>query len=259
MKIQIIRPIQSAKDLHNNIGWSTPNDFTLEEIADYLGILVKESPMQGSEGRILMKGNSAIISINSGINHQGKKNFVLAHEIGHFLMHKDLDTLFLDTHKTLADWHKNGQHEQQANEFASELLMPSSLFTSRVKGKKLNLGLIEDTASFFNASLTATFLKYRALGDFPVMIIYIEEGLIKWKQHSHDFPFTYITHNSKVPTWTVAGDFFNGKGIEAKPVKIDAIEWFPEDNGIEFKKDWKLWEQCFQVSENGLISCLWAY
>jgi len=42
---------------------------------------------------------------------------------------------FSDTDKTLSDWYKNGPHELQANEFASEFLMPSPLFKQRVVGK----------------------------------------------------------------------------------------------------------------------------
>ena len=259
MKIQTNNPIGAAKEFHDLLGWTKPSDFTLEEMSYNLGVIIKEVPIKGSEGRILIKGDTGIISVSSTINHPGKKNFVIAHELGHFILHKNINTLFSDTLKTLSDWHKNGPHEQQANEFASELLMPTELFKSKVIGKKLNISLIEEVASYFNVSLTATFLKYRNVGTYPVMIIFIDNGIINWKQCSNDFPFQYLPINSKVPAWTVAGDYFNGKGLEDKPVKVDAIEWFPEDFQIKYKKDWKIWEQCFQVSEKGLISCLWTF
>ncbi len=254
---QIISPAQAARDLLSDIGWVKPGDLSLEEIAGSLGAIIKEEPIGGSEGRILIKGNSAVIKINSSITHVGKRNFVLAHEIGHFVLHKELK-LFVDNSKTLSEWHIKGIHEQQANQFAEELLMPQDLFTGMVKGKKLNIGLIEGAASFFGASLTATFIRYSRLGDFPMMIVYIEGGVIKWKLPTKDFPFQYLAYGSKVPPWTVAGDFFNGKPLEEKPVTVDAIEWFPNDFKLQFKKDWKLWEQCFQVAPNGLMACLWS-
>lgn len=259
MKILSENPVRAAREFHSSVGWTQPSDFTLEEMSHSLNVTIKETPIEGSQGRILIKGNTGIISVNSSITHQGKKNFVIAHEIGHFILHKNISTLFSDTHKTLADWYKNGLHEQQANEFASELLMPTELFKSKVYKKKLSIDLIEEVATYFNVSLTATFLKYRTAGIYPVMVIFIQDGIIKWKQCSSDFPFQFLPINSKVPAWTVAGDFFNNKVIEDKPVKVDAIEWFAEDFEIEHKKNWKLWEQCFQVSENGLISCLWTY
>lgn len=251
-------PAQAARDIIGEVGWTQPGDLSLEDIASSLGAVIREADLGGSEGRILMRGNTAIISINSSITNTGKKNFVIAHEIGHFVLHKDLK-LLVDNSKTLAEWHKKGAHEQQANEFAEELLMPSNLFSKAVKGKKLSLSLIEQVASYFSVSLTAAFIRYLRLGDYPLMIVYIEGGIVKWKMATKDFPFQYIPYESKVPAWTVAGDFFNGKGIEDKPVKVDAIEWFPEDFNIKYKSDWKLWEQCFRVGPNGLVSCLWTY
>jgi len=252
-------PTKAATEFHNLIGWTNPTDFTLEEMSYSLGVIIKELPIKGSEGRILIKGDTGIISLNSSITHPGKKNYIIAHELGHFILHKNITPLFLDTNKTLAEWYKNGVHEQQANEFASELLMPSQLFKDKVAGKKLNTDMIKEIAAYFNVSMTAAFLKYRHLGSFPVMIIFIEDSFIKWKQASNDFPFSFLAIDSKVPAWTVAGDFFDGKGLEANPVKVDAVEWFPQDFQIKYKQNWKLWEQCFKVSENGLISCLWAY
>ena len=256
---KILNPKLEATGLLRQLGWEKPGDLSLEEIAFSIGCIVKTVDMEGSEGRIIMNSGSGIISVNSSITLKTKLNFVLAHEIAHFVMHKGLMPMFSDNEKTLSDWHKNGPHELQANEFAAELLMPTEQFNSKVSAKRLNINLIEEVAQYFHTSMTATFLKYKDVGSYPVMIIYLESGVVKWKQCSNDFPFQYLPINSKVPAWTVAGDYFGGKGIEDKPVKVAAIEWFPEDFEIKYKAAWQLWEQCFTVSQNGLISCLWTY
>lgn len=253
-----ISPAQAARNLLSEVGWEKPGDLSLEDIAASYGAIIEREAMEGCEGRILIMGNSGIIKVNTSIEHEGKRNFVTAHEIGHFTLHKGLN-VFLDTNQTLSDWHKKGIHEQQANEFASELLMPTELFRKKVSGQKLSLDLIESVATYFSVSLTACFIKYSRVGQYPVMIIYIENGIVKWKLSSNDFPFQYIEHQSKVPAWTVAGDYFNKGIVEKKPVKVDAIEWFPEDFQIKYKQDWKLWEQCFPVSNSGIISCLWSF
>ena len=237
MKIQSNNSVIAARELHNLLGWTTPTDFTLEEIANALGIIIKHLPIKGSEGRILIKGDTGIISLNSSITHQGKKNFVIGHEIGHFILHKNLATLFSDTHKTLSEWYKKGPHEQQANEFASELLMPETLYKNKVTNKKLNLSLIEEVSVYFNVSITAAFLRYVTLGSYPIMVVFIEDGKVKWKQNSDDFPFTFLPINSAVPAWTVAGDYFNNNNLETQPEKVNAIDWFPEDFQIKYKKD----------------------
>jgi Zn-dependent peptidase ImmA (M78 family) len=258
MIIQNNRSALAAGELHHQLGWTCPEDFTLEEIANAMGIIVKDVPIKGSEGRILMKGNTGIISLNETINHPGKRNFVLAHEIGHFILHKDLTPLFSDTNKTLSDWYKNGEHESQANEFAVEFLMPSDLFRRKQVNKKLSIALINEISSYFKTSLTATFLRYITHGSFPLMVIFMENGIVKWKRASTDFPFTWLPINSAVPAWTVAGDYFKNGKLESFPERVDAIEWFAEDFKISNNEGMKLFEQCYKVSDKGLISCLWT-
>ncbi|ANE53137.1 ImmA/IrrE family metallo-endopeptidase [Flavisolibacter tropicus] len=251
-------PIKAAWHVHDQLGWTQPGDLTLDEIASALGAHLRYTKLEGSEGRILISGNSAIITVNENITNEGKKNFVLAHEIGHYVMHRNVQPLYSDTQQTLSDWFKNGPQELEANAFAAELLMPTGIFTQKVRKKKLSLDLIQEVAAYFQVSMTAAFLKYKELGDYPLMVIFIEDGIIKWKQSSKDFPLQYLPLRSKVPVWTVAGDFFNGKGLEEKPELIDAIEWFPEDSRLRYNNNLKFYEQCFQVSDNGLISCLWT-
>jgi len=252
-------PTSAAQELHTMLGWTCPSDYTLDEIANALGIIVKSVPIKGCEGRILARGNTGVISVNEKISHVGKRNFVIAHEIAHFLLHKHLMNFFSDTDKTLSDWHQKGPHEREANAFASEFLMPVTLFKSKVVGKKLSIGLIEETSKFFNVSLLATFLRYTSYGSYPAMVIFMENGIVRWKQASTDFPFQWLPIGSNVPAWTVAGDHFFNNTHEDKPVKVNAIEWFPDDKQIKYKTDWKLWEQCYPISQTGLVSCLWTY
>lgn len=257
MKILNNDPFSAAIELRQYIGWVNPSDFTMEEVAASLGIDIKEVPTMGSEGRILINGNSGIISLNSAISSPKKINFTIAHEIGHFILHKNL-VFFSDTHKTLSEWYKKGPQETQANEFASELLMPLNQYCLKIKGEKMCLALIEDVSTHFNVSKLSAFIKYVSHGDYPAMVIFMENGLVKWKKCSSDFPFKYLPYESAIPPYTVAGDSFYHNSFEEAPEKVDAIEWFPEDFQIKFKKDMKLWEQCYRVSENGLISCLWT-
>jgi len=258
MKTQSNNPCFAAIALRQSIGWNYPSDFSMEEVAGSLGISIKQVPFMGSEGRILMSGDSGIISINSNINNQKKNNFIIAHEIGHFILHKDL-AFYVDNQTTLSEWYIKGPQETQANEFASELLMPSDMFCSIISGKKLNVALMREVSSYFNVSMLAAFLKYVPLGSYPAMIVFMENGLVKWKKCSDDFPFKFLPLKSVVPAYTVAGDYFYHNKIESEPEEIDAIEWFPEDYRIKYDKDRKLWEQCYEVSEKGLVSCLWTY
>lgn len=251
------KPTQTAIQLLNSIGWLNPSDMSMEDIAWSCGLIVKSKPMDGAQGRIIMNREAGIITLNNSIMYQPKINFIIAHEIGHWQLHRDL-SLFSDNEKTLSEWYANGAHEKEANIFASELLMPSNLFIKKVKGKKMSLPFIEEVANYFSASKVATFLRYKELGDFPLMIIFVENGIIKWKSCSNDFPYKWLTLGNRLPAYTVAGDLYYNKVQEKKPEKVDAIEWFPEDFICQKNKDAKLWEQCFPTSPNSLLSCLWT-
>lgn len=246
-----------AKDLLDALGYTTPKDMSMEEIGWACDLIVTRKEMDGSEGRILMNKDSGIITINSTIGYQPKINYIVAHEIGHARLHRNI-AFFSDSDKTLAEWYANGNQEKEANDFACELLMPTYLFKDRVKRKKLDLNLIERTADYFGASKTATFLRYRDLGDYPVMVIFIENGLIKWKSPSEDFPFKWLTYGIPVPPYTVAGDYYYKGREESKPEKVDAIEWFPEDFNAQKNEKQKLWEQCFPATQNSIVTCLWT-
>jgi hypothetical protein len=247
----------SAVSLLNELGWSEPSDMSMEEIAWSCGLIVRFREMDGSQGRIIMSTDEAIITINSAITYQPKINYIIAHEIGHAKLHRQL-LLFNDSERTLSDWYAQGRHEKEANGFASELLMPENLFKRKVKNKPLALPLIEEVANFFGASKTATFLRYRELGDFPVMIIFIEDGIIKWKTCSEDFPFKWLPLGSKLPPFTVAGDYFYKQVEEKRPAKVDAIEWFPEDYSCQKNSRTTLWEQCFPSTLDSIVTCLWT-
>ncbi len=253
----MLSPTDSAISLLNDIGWSEPSDMNMEEIAWSCGLVVKFAQMDGSQGRIIMNQNEGIISINNTINYQPKINYIIAHEIGHSRLHRHL-SVFNDSDKTLSEWYAQGPQEKEANAFAAELLLPSDLFERKVKNKKLNLPLIEEIANFFGASKTATFLRYKDLGPFPVMLVFIEDGVIKWKSHSRDFPYTWLVKGSKVPPFTVAGDYYYKNTEEKKPAKVDAMEWFPEDYKCQKDEKPKLWEQCFPTTKNSILTCLWT-
>lgn len=251
-------PSQSAISLLSKVGWSEPGDISIEDIAWSCGLIVKLKEMDGSQGRILMSKDEGIITINKCIVYKPKINYIIAHEVGHSELHRHI-SLFNDTDRTLSDWYSKGPHEKEANIFAAELLMPGDLFARKVKGKKLTLSLIEDIAEYFGSSKTATFLRYKELGPFPVMIIFIEDGVIKWKSFSDDFPYKWLTLGIKLPVYTVAGDYYYHEVEERRPAKVDALEWFPDDFICQRAGNKaKLWEQCFPSTKNSIVTCLWT-
>lgn len=237
-----------------------PLGLSCEDIALARGVTaIQAIKIDGSQGRIMIDKNDAIISYNKGITHEGKKRFIIAHELGHFELHKDLfnEKIHTDDNKSLSEWFSKGEHEREANEFAAELLMPSHLFINEAKGKPFNFSLIKNIATKFQSSITSSLLRYRVLGDYPIAIVYSDRGRIKWSSFSDDFCLKFIRNGSGVPYNSVAKDFYNGDKLPDEPELIDNTEWFSEDFNVDKYEDINFYEQCIQIGRTGVISCIW--
>jgi hypothetical protein len=74
--------------------------------------------------------------------------------------------------------------EQEANEFASYLLMPANDFRVQVDGQRVNIDLISHCANRYATSLAASVLKLIDFIDRPVAVIVSENGVVKWSRSS---------------------------------------------------------------------------
>lgn len=88
------------------------------KIAKYLDYIVIQTPLIGIRGFYDHKKRNHFIYINSELD-EWQRRFVCAHELGHSLLHRGLNRIFLDTKTHL----KTNCYEQEANEFAVELII----------------------------------------------------------------------------------------------------------------------------------------
>ena len=121
---------------------SAPID--LDRIVDYLGLKIVYKPFDGDISGCLLrdKEGNAIIGINSA-HHENRQRFTIAHEIGHYLLHKGEPTWIdrnnlerINFRSSFSDT-VNPIEEIQANKFAAQLLMPREM-------------LVEDILAFDN-------------------------------------------------------------------------------------------------------------
>ncbi|MFN0213167.1 MAG: ImmA/IrrE family metallo-endopeptidase [Saprospiraceae bacterium] len=249
-----------AKRVQKDCGMRHPLDLSLDELVYGRGAILKSSLIDGAQGRIMIRGDEAIITYDKRIEQQAKRRFVIAHELGHYEMHRNLiEAIHLDPERNFCEWLATGRHEVEANQFAAELLMPSVLFGPAVKGQ-FDLNLIKRVADEFQTSITATLLNYRDQGSFSVAIVYSENGWIKWATCSEDFVMPYIPRNEKIPVNSVANDLFGGSGrLPDRPEEIDTATWFSHDYRFKEFRNWKFREQCIQVAPRGVLSAIWGY
>ena len=169
----------SAYDLLKYLG--NQSDFSLklpidiEGIIKYLNIKLSKNPNFKKiklDGMITIKNQEPEIWINPmKTQFEGRIRFTLAHELGHFMLHIAPDNnlgkdISIEDNEVSYNRDDNWDHiEMEANNFASQLLMPSSMITEETKKilqENPNLSkdeIVEKLASIFAVSNLA--MKYR--------------------------------------------------------------------------------------------------
>ena len=107
----------------------------VERVAKKLGAKIRYSPMDNEDlsGMVFIKDGIPIIGINS-LHHPNRQRFTIAHEIGHLVLHRKIiengvhvDTTFFGLKRDQKSIEVNDTLEIEANNFASELLIPADL------------------------------------------------------------------------------------------------------------------------------------
>lgn len=138
------------------------------------------------DGMMVKKNGQWGIVYNDAITSRGRINFTLAHEFGHYLLHRaDLENGIQCGRNEMMKWKSEQRNiEAEANEFASHLLMPINIFREKVNGETLDLNLFQNVAEYFDASLTAALLKWVSFTDKRAVIVIAKDGFVKWARSS---------------------------------------------------------------------------
>ena len=120
------------------------------------------------DGTIMKSGNNSFRIVISDAQNAQRRNFTIAHELGHLFLH-----MGYRTNKELWDKQDNSRfmrfgtsdQEFQANEFAAALLMPKGQYLQKLR-EYSHEGRIDmnKMSSHFNVSLSAATNRGRFLG-----------------------------------------------------------------------------------------------
>jgi len=252
------RSIATAQKVIQELLVQNPKDLDLEGIINFYDCYYQEKSMNGADGRILFKGKSIVITINSNIRYEPKKRFVTAHELGHLLLHKNTIPVFNCDESSFMEWYQSGSFETQANEFAAEFLMPQQLFSQEAhKAVKFDFSVLISLSHYFQTSVTSTVIRFVAAGTLPIAVVYSVDGVIKWQQFSNTFVFKRFKtqRGTVVPKGTVVCDILGNKWNAQQKRLVLASSWFEV---FKSQEGIYLYEECFAInSQRGMISLLW--
>jgi Zn-dependent peptidase ImmA (M78 family) len=161
----LLRPEQILADL----GIRTPEDLDIEAIAEYCGATIRYKTLYGCEARIIGYRGRAIITINQN-SWRGRQRFSGGHELGHWMYDRDQLAFGCNYENYVRGW-SAANPEARANHFASDLLLPVSMFRPRARGLHVTFETVRKLADAFMMSLTSTAIRLVEYGGLPSMLV----------------------------------------------------------------------------------------
>lgn len=185
--------------------------------------------------------------------------FTLAHELGHYFIdtHRiGLKNGLLEPHPSLTNKAQYFSIEREADYFAACLLMPEERFRKDIGNKKFGIEVIDYLRAEYKISRTARALRFADIGNYPLLIVYAENNIIRWSYSSEDFPFKWMINDKIVPRNTVMGDYFNNNHIAEvfRTEQVWAIDCFKYVKDEDLQR--KFYEHCI-THKNSALSLFW--
>jgi len=240
-----------AEKILLDLGIENPQDIDLDAIAWTLGLAVSYRPLDHCEAMIVGSNHRAIITVNSRAISV-RRRFSIAHEIGHWHHHRGR-ILFCAARDIDNPADEVLHPEQQADQFASDLILPSFMVRKRIVSmKRPTLSAIREIADEFNASATATLLKIVDSDQFPIMAICHNRERRRWFRRAPMIPEWWFPRN-ELDHESFAFDMLFGAASEsAFPRKVGADAWF-EFRGVD---RFEIQEQTFWLPNDEVMSLL---
>jgi len=115
------------------------------------------------------------IGVSTNIQYGPRRNFTLAHEIGHFIGHRYEQDVFECTFENLNNFQIEGL-EKEANDFASHLLMPADILRKFDRERDFCHAAVSDLSSMFGVSRAAAAYRWIQLTNRQIGFAISRDG-----------------------------------------------------------------------------------
>ncbi len=201
------------------------DEIDVEAIANYHKLYVVEGGLAGAEGRSVTGAGAGIIRVRGDITQLERRRFVIAHELGHCILHKT-GSVKPCTERDLFRY-EEGNREAEANWFAAELLMPGRLFTRHCDVPAPSFDAVSKIARLFQTTLTATAIRFVQITSERSAIVWSDAGRVKWSVRSSDFP-GWITRGRTLSGYSHAADVFKNKSVPGGFQPVPQNAWLEQ-------------------------------
>lgn len=207
-----------ALEAANIFGWSDPiTEVTPVDIKSFDGALF---PDDGRKKWMLL--------FNSAMSSPGRIRFTQAHELGHYILHRQMRDAFQCSGDDMLDWEEK-TIEAQADLFSSYLLMPLDDFRAQVT-TVIDLELLGHCADRYGVSLTAAALKWIQYTEENAVLVLSRDGYMQWSFSSRQAGRAGAFFRTRKQAVEVpAGALAVAPGVrhERRGIELPAKIWFP--------------------------------
>ena len=196
---------------------------------------VQGEDLDGFDG--LLKANKSrsmwLILYNSAVRSEGRKRFTIAHEFGHYLLHRHQQSEFQCGEDDIETGDRNKSNiETDADLFASTLLMPLDDFRKQVDGQSVSFGLLGHCADRYGVSLTAAALRWIEIADKRAVLVASRDDHMLWAK-SNESAFKsgayFATRKRTIPVPRASLVYSDNCSGAAQSQSIQAKVWFPRE------------------------------
>lgn len=114
-----------------------------------------------------------------------RQRFTIAHELGHFVLHRAKRRTF-NCDKAAVHFSQDtaANIEREADEFASNLLMPGDVLRDRITSQDIDLYLLSGLAKTFGVSFEALCIRFIKFTEKRAILLHWDNGFLKYEWRS---------------------------------------------------------------------------
>ncbi|KVE85447.1 ImmA/IrrE family metallo-endopeptidase [Burkholderia cepacia] len=191
-----------------------------------------------------------LLLYNEAVSSPGRVRFTQAHELGHYILHRQFRESFQCSDADMLNWSKDEKDiESQADLFASYLLMPLDDYRKQVTGA-VDLDLLGHCADRYGVSLTAAILKWLQYTEEKAVLVMSNDGFINWAWSSEPAAKAgafFRTRNNVIPV--PDGALASNADIkhDRAGTQIPASIWFPNASSDTPLREMKIHAEQYDV------------
>lgn len=209
-------------------------DYSQQVFPDSPIVAIKGDSLGSFEGALYPVTGGWAIIYNNDVS-EGRKRFTIAHEFGHYLMHRNLFPKGVECSEEAVTFRNGAELEAEADTFAANLLMPLDDFRGRLPGSALpTLGDLGAIAEHYGVSLISCVLRWLEYTERRSMLVISRDDFVLWSRSSEPALKTrlYMRTRNAAPIEVPKQSLMRRKDladIARDGVKRPPGVWFDED------------------------------